>query len=90
MCVCVCVCEVSFSHVQLFATLWAVAHQARMSVRFSRQEYWIELPFLPGDRPDSEIEPTFLLHLLHWQVGSLPLVPLGKPIYVYIYIHIYI
>ena len=28
-----------FSHVQLFATLWVVAHQAPMSMEFSRQEY---------------------------------------------------
>ena len=28
VCVCVCVCVLSrFSHVQLFATLWTVAHQ---------------------------------------------------------------
>ena len=28
-----------FSHVQLFATLWTIAHQAPMSMGFSRQEY---------------------------------------------------
>ena len=27
-----------FSHVQLFATPWAVAHQAPLSMEFSRQE----------------------------------------------------
>ena len=35
----------------------------------------------------------YLLHLLHWQVGSLPLALSGKPktsIYIYIYIYIYI
>ena len=30
----------SLSHVQLFATLWTVAHQAPLSMGFSRQEYW--------------------------------------------------
>ena len=30
------------------------------------------------DLPDSEMEPVALC-LLHWQVGSLPLVPPGKP-----------
>ena len=25
-----------------------------------------------------------LLHLLHWQAGSLPLAPPGKPVYTYI------
>ena len=29
-----------FSRVQLFATLWTIAHQAPLSVGFSRQEYW--------------------------------------------------
>ena len=30
----------SLSRVQLFATLWTVAHQAPLSMGFSRQEYW--------------------------------------------------
>ena len=39
-----------FSHVQLFVTLWTVAHKSALSMEFSRQEYWIELLFpLPGD-----------------------------------------
>ena len=29
-----------FSHVQLFETAWTAAHQAPLSVGFSRQEYW--------------------------------------------------
>ena len=33
------------SHVRLFATPWTVAHQAALSMRFSRQEYWRGLPF---------------------------------------------
>ena len=36
----------SLSCVRLFATPWAVAYQAPLSVRFSRQEYWSGLPFL--------------------------------------------
>ena len=48
-----------FSHVQLFVTLWTVAHKSPLSMEFSRQEYWIELLFpLPGDLPDSGIEPV--------------------------------
>ena len=48
----------SLSRVQLFATLWTVAHQAPPSMGFSRQEYWSELPFpSPGDLPDPGIEP---------------------------------
>ena len=33
------VCVFSFSHAQLFATPWSVAHQAPLSMEFSRQEY---------------------------------------------------
>ena len=33
--------------VQLFSTPWTVAHQAPLSMRFSRQEYWGRLPFVP-------------------------------------------
>ena len=37
----------SFSPVRLFVTPWAVAHQAPLSMGFSRQEYWSGLPFPP-------------------------------------------
>ena len=48
----------SLSHVQLFVTPWTVIYQATASMGFSRQEYWIGLPFpSPGDLPDSGIEP---------------------------------
>jgi len=46
------------SHVQLFATPWAVPYQAPPSMGFSRQEYWSGLPFpSPGYLPDPGIEP---------------------------------
>ena len=62
-----------FSHVQLFVTLWTVAHQASLSMEFSRQEYWSGLPFpSPGDLPDPMIEPTFSVPPT-LQVDSLPL-----------------
>ena len=45
--------------VQIFAIPWTVAHQAPLSMGFSRQEYWSVLPFLhPGDLPDPGIEPV--------------------------------
>ena len=44
---CVCVCTHVLSCGQLFATLWTVAHQAPLSMGFSRQEYWSGLPCLP-------------------------------------------
>jgi len=45
-CVCVCVCVCVLISIRLFATLWTVAHQAPLSMRFSRQGYWSGLPFL--------------------------------------------
>ena len=45
------------SGVWLFVTPWTVAHQASLSVEFSRQEYWSGLPFPPPwDLPDSGTE----------------------------------
>ena len=49
----------SFSRVQLFATQWPAAHQAPLSMGFSRQEYWSGLPFpSPGNLPNPGIEPV--------------------------------
>jgi len=42
----------SLSRVRLFGTLWTVAHQAPLSMGFSRQEYWSGLP-LPSSRGSS-------------------------------------
>ena len=54
--VCVCMCE-SLSRVQLFVTPRTVAHQASLSMEFSRQEYWSGLPFpSPEDLPRPGIE----------------------------------
>ena len=65
------------SHTTLFATLWTVACQAPLSMRFPRQEHWNWLPFpTPGDLPDPGIE----LRLLHWQADSLPPSHRGSPI----------
>ena len=53
--VCVLTC---FCHVWLFATPWTVAHQAPLSMGFSRQECWSGLPCPPpGDLPHQGIEP---------------------------------
>ena len=55
------VCARLLSHVRLFMTSRPVACQAPLSMEFSRQEYWIGLPFLiPGDLPNPEIEPPSL------------------------------
>ena len=46
------------SRVRLFATPCTAAHQAALSMGFSRQEYWSGLPFpSPGDLPNPGIEP---------------------------------
>ena len=67
-----------FSRVQLFLTLWTVSRQAPLSMRFSRWEYWSELPCPPpGVLPNPGIEPLSLC-LQHWQAGSLQPVPPGK------------
>ena len=55
---CMCVCVYVLSCVQLFASTWAVARHAPLSVGFSRQGYWSGLPFpSPGHLPDPGIEP---------------------------------
>ena len=47
-----------FSLLQLFVTPWTVAHQAPLSMEFSRQEYWSRVSFpSPGVLPDPGIEP---------------------------------
>ena len=46
------------SCIWLFETPWTVAHKAFLSMGFSRQEYWSELPFpTSGDLPNPGIEP---------------------------------
>ena len=69
-----------FSRVQLCVTLWSAAHQALLSMGFCRQEYWSGRPFPP---PRGTLSPG-IKHLsltsnLHWQWGSLPRAPPGKP-----------
>ena len=56
-------------------TPWTVARQAPLSMGFSRQEYWSELPRShPGDIPDPAIEPAPLTS----PECSLPLAPPEK------------
>ena len=65
----------SLSHVRLFETPWGVAHQAPLSMGFSRQEYWSGLPFpSAGDLPDPGIEPQSP----ELQADVLPSKPPGK------------
>ena len=68
-----------FSCVQLIGTLWTVAHQALLSMGFSRQEYWSGLLcpppedlHNPGIKLSSPVYPD-------GQACSLPLASPGKP-----------
>ena len=57
VCVCMCVHACMLSCVQLFVTTRTVAHQALLSMGFSRPEYWSGLPFPPlGNLPDPGME----------------------------------
>ena len=75
---CSVLCGSHLSPVRLFATPWTVAHQASLSMGFSRQEHWSGLPF-PSQMHESEkwkwsrsvvsdssrphrLQPTRLLH----------------------------
>jgi len=73
---CVHACMLScFSHVRLFVTVWTIAHQAPLSMGFSRQEYWTGLSCPPQrDLPNPGIEPRSPL----LQEDSLPSEPPGK------------
>ena len=51
----------SLSRVQLFVTPWTVAHQAPLSLGFSRQEYWSGVHFLlQGTFPTQGSNPGLL------------------------------
>ena len=55
------VCMLNYcTRVQLFATPWTVAHQAPLSMGFSRQEHWSRLPYPPPGDLNPGIEPTSL------------------------------
>ena len=74
-----------FSFVRLFVTPWTVAHQAPLSMRFSRPEYWSELPFpSPWDIHDPGIELVSLMSPaltagFFTTRGTLEAIPLWDP-----------
>ena len=75
LCLLLC-CAWLFSRVQLFVTPWIVACQVPLSMGFSRQKYWNELPFpSPGDLPNPGVEPRSPT----LQVDSLTSEPPRKP-----------
>ena len=87
-----------FSRVQLFATLWTVAHQAPLSMGFSRQDYWSELPCTSaGDLPDpgtkhvSFISPSLVggFFTTSPTLGACPNQDPGKSLAAYLFICYY-
>ena len=68
------------SHVWFFVTPWTVAHQAPLSMEYSRQEYWSGLPFpSPGDLPHPGIKHQ-KKNLLHCRQILYHLSHQGSPI----------
>ena len=57
-------------------TLWTIAHQAPVSMEFSRQEYWSGLPCTP---PGDPLDPGIKSSSSALQVDSLLLSHLGNP-----------
>ena len=75
-----------FSHVQLFATPWTVAHQAVHGILQAKILEWVAMLSSRGSSWSKD--QTHISCLLDWQAGSLSLVPPGKPgIYTYMYIN---
>ena len=63
------------------AVPWIVAHEARLSVGFSRQEYQSGFPFpSPRDLPHSGTEPVSLMSPA-LAGGSFTTEPAGKPLH---------
>ena len=60
----------SLSHVWISVTLRTVAHQAPLSIGFSRQEYWSEVPHpSPRDLPDDQwLKPTSCISWIDRQI----------------------
>ena len=76
------------SHVWLFATPWTVAHQASLSMGFSRQEYWNRLPFPtagnlpnPGIKPQSPVSPVLPSRFFTTASPGKPSYRLNRPIF---------
>ena len=65
--------------VRLFATLWSVAHQGPLSMDFPEKNTGVDCRFLLQGIFSTQGWNPHLLCLLHWQAGSLPLVPPAVP-----------
>ena len=65
-----------FSHVWIFVTTWTVAHQAPLSMGFSKHEYWSGFPCPP---PEDIPHPGIKGASPALQADSLPLSHQGSP-----------
>ena len=70
-----------FRNVQLFATLWTVAHQAPLSMGILQEKKYLNglLCPPPGNLPDLGIKTHICLHLQHCRQILYPLSNLGSP-----------
>ena len=85
------VCAALFSHVQLFATPWTVAHQAFFSMAFPREEYQSGLPFpAPVELHDPRIKPVFLVSPVLADRFFTTVPPWETLVMIYYYTNIYI
>ena len=73
VCVCVCVCArvCVASHVRPFATLWKIAHKPLCPWDFPGKNTGVGCHFLLQELSSIQRRNPHLLHLLHWQPGSL-------------------
>ena len=70
-----------FGHVPLFVTSWTIAHQAPLSMGYSRQEYWSGLPCPPPmDLTNPGIKTKSPASSAS-QADFLPTEPPGRPFY---------
>ena len=83
------------SRCKLFATLWTAAHQAPLSMRFSRQGHQSGLPFpSPGDLPNPGIKsgsPALQADYLPTELQGKPLMTDGfyQMLFLHLLIHSY-
>ena len=75
------VCVWSLSHVQFFATPWTAAHQAALSMGYSRQEYWSGLP-LPSPWSHSNSSSKSIIFCLFC---AYPVFPPVKTSHIYLF-----
>ena len=72
---CVCTCVSTLSCFRLFGTPWTGARKAPLSTKSSGKNTGVGCHFLFQRIFSTQGSNSCLLHVLHWQVGSLPAEP---------------